>query len=56
MSNKTKLLTHSQSHKKVIINLEVAARVLDEWVLKRLNEVLVELWDVEEGRKKNERI
>jgi hypothetical protein len=54
MSNKTKLLTHSQSHKKAIINLEIASKVLDKRTLNNLNQVLIELNHIQETLPKEE--
>jgi hypothetical protein len=50
MANNDKLISHTSSHKKVIINLDLARKVLDRDIYNQLNEVLVELNHVQETK------
>jgi hypothetical protein len=43
-----RLITHTGSHKKVLINLEIAERVLDKKLLDQLNQVLIEVNHIQE--------
>jgi hypothetical protein len=48
MSIKTKLITHTASHKKAIINLELAESMLSKDLLNQLNTILIELNHIQE--------
>jgi hypothetical protein len=48
MSIKTKLITHTASHKKAIINLELAESMLSKSLLNQLNTILIELNNIQE--------
>jgi hypothetical protein len=41
--SKNKVVSHTSSHKKVIINLELAEKVLSKELFNQLNELLIEL-------------
>jgi hypothetical protein len=52
MSTKTKLIVQTGSHKKVIINLELAESMLTKELLNQLNQIIIELNHIqEEGSK-----
>jgi hypothetical protein len=48
MSNKTKLIVHTGSHKKAIINLELAESILSKELMQQLNNILIELNHIQE--------
>jgi hypothetical protein len=48
--SKEKLITHTGSHKKVLINLEIAKEIMDKNLLEQLNNVLIELNHIQEKR------
>jgi hypothetical protein len=52
MSTKTKLIVHTGSHKKVIINLELAESILSKELMQQLNHILIELNHIQEGENK----
>jgi hypothetical protein len=47
---KAKLITQTGSHKKILINMEIAKETLNPILLKQLNDLLVELNHVQETR------
>jgi hypothetical protein len=51
MSTKHKLIVHTGSHKKAIINLELAEQVLNKELLDQLNNILIELNHIQESQK-----
>jgi hypothetical protein len=48
MSTKNKLIVHTGSHKKAIINLELAESMLSKELLNKLNSILIELNHIQE--------
>ena len=52
MSTKTKLIVHTGSHKKAIINLELAESILPKELLNQLNHILIELNHIQEEESK----
>jgi hypothetical protein len=52
IAKKDKLIAHTGGHKKVVINLELAKVALSDVQLKKLNELMVELNDVQERRER----
>jgi hypothetical protein len=45
---KPRLITQTGSHKKVIVNMEIAEEILDKDFLKSLNHILIELNHIQE--------
>jgi hypothetical protein len=52
MSTKNKLIVQTGSHKKVIINLELAESILPKELLNKLNTILIELNHIQEEESK----
>jgi hypothetical protein len=52
MSTKTKLIVQTGSHKKVIINLELAESILSKELMQQLNHILIELNHIQEEETK----
>jgi hypothetical protein len=52
MSTKTKLIVQTGSHKKVIINLELAESILTKELMHQLNHIIIELNHIQEEESK----